>query len=180
MKKSIVLIGYKGVGKSYWGRLLAQKLQWPFIDTDDLFRGDLSCGELARQIGKEAFLIKESLAIASLDENTRAVIATGGGSILMKENRQKLKSTGCVIYLKAEPEWVKKRMQLLGIPSFLDVDDFEASFAKMWAERELLYETSCHYSVRVDLANPLEQIIMHYLSVGEGKIADDVHCRNDA
>lgn len=100
-KENLVLIGMPSSGKSSIGRLLAQKTQRPFFDTDEeivkKINMDIPC--FFEKYGEEKFREVESQTINQLSKNTGCIIATGGGGILKDENVRYLKQNGKLIFL---------------------------------------------------------------------------------
>jgi shikimate kinase len=100
---NIFLIGPMGAGKSTIGRLLAAELHLPFCDTDKAIED--RCGADIPWIfdveGEDGFRARESSMLAELSEDNGLVLATGGGIILLEENRKMLRSRGFVVYLRA-------------------------------------------------------------------------------
>ncbi|MDY3557928.1 shikimate kinase [Gemmata sp. JC673] len=109
----IVLVGYRGTGKSTVGRLLAERLGWTFFDTDD--HVEAAAGKSIREIfatdGEFTFRERESESLAQLCKRISCVIATGGGAVLRESNRELLKNSGFVAWLTARPETVLARLQ---------------------------------------------------------------------
>lgn len=102
-KLNLILIGMPASGKSSIGRLVAQNLGRPFYDTDDVFveeNGNIS--EFFSEYGEAAFRQKETEIIKRLGALNGAVIATGGGAVLKKENIDALKQNGVLIFLDRE------------------------------------------------------------------------------
>ncbi len=112
MKKNIVLIGYRATGKTTIGKLLAQRLNWNFIDTDILIeqRARQSISQIVAERGWEYFRELESKIIQGTSHLSNHIIAVGGGAILKKENVETLKKTGFLIWLKASPNVIAKRL----------------------------------------------------------------------
>ncbi|MFB1036081.1 MAG: shikimate kinase AroK [Sinobacterium sp.] len=100
---NIFLIGPMGAGKSTIGRLLAAELHLPFCDTDKAIED--RCGADIPWIfdveGEAGFRARESSMLAELSEDNGLVLATGGGIILLADNRKMLRSRGFVVYLRA-------------------------------------------------------------------------------
>lgn len=109
----IILIGYRTTGKSTVGLLLSKKLKIPFVDTDQLIEdaAGMPINELVARLGWEVFREKETEAIASLRNMPFGVVATGGGAILSAANRELLKNTGTLIYLKTPLQDIVERLQ---------------------------------------------------------------------
>jgi shikimate kinase len=144
---NLILCGFKGAGKSYFGKLLAERLGVPFIDTDRLIEArtsGMSCREIAHAFGEEIFRRIESEVIFELAHVRDSVIALGGGSLLDKGNAEFLKELGPIIYLEVSREKLENRVLERGIPSFFDPADLEGSFQKMIETREPHFkEFSC-------------------------------------
>lgn len=112
---NIVLIGYRGSGKTSIGRRLAELLRLDFVDTDVLIVD--SAGKTIREIfaaeGEAGFRRLERAAIASVALRDGLVIALGGGAVLNPDNLQALKAGGRakVIWLRAPAEVLHARIQ---------------------------------------------------------------------
>jgi shikimate kinase len=111
---NIILIGYRGSGKTTVGRKLGAQLGKPFIDCDDLIIA--AAGKSIRQIfadhGEEHFRDLESGAIANIAGLTNHVIALGGGALGREANRAAVKSAAShVIYLHADPAELRRRIE---------------------------------------------------------------------
>jgi shikimate kinase len=110
---NIVLIGYRGTGKSAVGRRLAVRLGLAFYDTDELVeqRNGQSIEEMVAEKGWAFFRQCEQTVIREIAGIDAAVIATGGGAVLDPANVTLLKKNGRLIWLAADPETVIARMQ---------------------------------------------------------------------
>jgi shikimate kinase len=108
----MILLGYRGSGKTTIGRLLAQQLHLPFVDTDDLIiaMADRSIREIFEQKGESYFRDLESLALQDACDR-EAIIALGGGAILRESNRKRLvASPHRRIYLRCEAQALHDRI----------------------------------------------------------------------
>ena len=105
-KQNIVLTGMPGCGKTTAGKLLAQKLNRQFYDTDDLIRENdgREIAEIFREEGEPYFRTLETDAIRSLADKSGCVIATGGGAVLKPENTDLLKMNGRIYFIDRSPE----------------------------------------------------------------------------
>jgi len=110
---NIVLIGYRGTGKSSIGKRLASLLWMDFVDTDTLLieRAGKTIKEIFESEGEPAFRDKESAIIQEVAAKDNLVIAAGGGAILRPENVEALKKNGKIIWLKADPKTLLARVQ---------------------------------------------------------------------
>lgn len=102
-----------GAGKSTIGRQLAHKLGMTFFDSDKVIeeRTGVSIPTIFAIEGEEGFREREAQIIAELTALSGIVLATGGGSILREINREHIKSSGFVIYLKASAEQLFHRIK---------------------------------------------------------------------
>jgi shikimate kinase len=149
--KGIILYGHQACGKTYFGQLLAQDLGCPFIDTDREIEAQFqeSCRRIAKKRGEPFFRKVEAEMVQSLRIWERTVISVGGGSLFNELSYLKLKTCGILIYLELEKALIKQRLFKGGIPSYLDPHDPEASFEKMYEERQEIYEKLSPYKVHL-------------------------------
>ncbi|MHB9145838.1 MAG: 3-dehydroquinate synthase [Symbiobacteriia bacterium] len=142
----LLLVGMMGAGKSTVGRLLASEMGLPFMDSDDLI--EARTGKTVAQIfaaeGEGAFRAYESQVAEELASWDHAVIATGGGTLLLPANREKLRSDSFWVYLKASPGTIWQRLSQSGGTSgekrpLLAASDPMATLHKLLAEREPIY-----------------------------------------
>jgi len=124
---NIILCGLPGVGKTTTGKHLAQKLNWPFIDTDHLIEQQhtLSCSEIFRQKGNEVFRSYEREALQTLIGVQQHVIAIGGGSFEDHSNYNVISQLGIMIHLTCEIDILIKRKTENDISAFLKTEPFE-------------------------------------------------------
>lgn len=110
--RNIVLIGYRGCGKSTVGRLLAERLGWQHIDTDQLLRQRLnrSIAEVFSCEGERFFREVESEVIAELAPAQPAVISVGAGAVVSEHNRKRLCGLGCIVWLRASVPELHRRI----------------------------------------------------------------------
>lgn len=161
---NIILIGFKNCGKTTLGKSLALKLNFSFLDIDQIIEKEE--GRSVRQIfskqGEAAFRKIEKKTICSLKANLKAdlsskqiksyVLATGGGTVLDAENVKILRTLGTLVYLKVPKEVLKERMlskknSKASLPSFLDPSNIEASFENMYNERVQIYEQIADFTI---------------------------------
>lgn len=111
----VYLIGYRGSGKTTVGKLLAERLNRPSVDCDDLI--EQAAGQTIREIfateGEAGFRDREQAAIEQLAEQADlkpAVVALGGGAILRQANRATICRSGYRIWLTAAPATLAARI----------------------------------------------------------------------
>ncbi len=155
---NLILFGFKGSGKTHFGKLLALKLHRPFIDTDDLV-SELYAGqsgkrwrarEIFAKIGNDPFRQLEREALKTLLNVKDAVIAVGGGTVLDPENVELLQKIGQLVYLETGMEALKMRLLKDELPAILDPNDPEGSLARMIRERKPIYESIRARKVKTD------------------------------
>lgn len=110
---NIILIGYRGSGKSSVGKLLALRLGWAFVDTDEQIvrRAGKSIAEIFAHAGEAGFRELESAVVAEAAGTDHTIIAAGGGVVLRAENVARLKQHGRLVWLQAAPEVLWRRIQ---------------------------------------------------------------------
>jgi shikimate kinase len=110
--KNIILIGFMGTGKTTVGKRLAQILQWQHVDTDHVIEEkEGSILEIFHQHGEAYYRQIEAKYVRQVTLGSEQVITTGGGSVLLPENRIALKQSGFVVLLTASPETIIKRVR---------------------------------------------------------------------
>jgi shikimate kinase len=109
---NIVLIGYRGSGKSAVGQKLASRLAKRFVDTDDLIieREAAPIDHIVNSGGWAYFRRLEKSVIEEVSKEDDLVIASGGGAVLDAENVEALRKNGVVIWLKAHHEILLERI----------------------------------------------------------------------
>ncbi|MFQ5862183.1 MAG: shikimate kinase [Candidatus Brocadiales bacterium] len=110
---NIVLVGFRGTGKTVVGKLVAQHLGWEFIDADDYLekRTGKDIMTVFDKGGEKSFREMEEFIIAELCGLEHKVVAAGGGAVLSKKNVENMKRSGVVILLEADADTIYKRLQ---------------------------------------------------------------------
>src|SRR5215218_3962783 len=111
---SIVLIGYRGSGKTTIGQKLADRLWQKLVDTDKLVveKAGRNIKDIFELQGEERFRDLESEAVKEVMARKDVVISMGGGAVLREENREAIEASGHkVIYLRCLPEVLHERIQ---------------------------------------------------------------------
>ncbi|NLP10745.1 shikimate kinase [bacterium] len=111
--KNIYLLGFMATGKSRIGRELAQRLRWPYVDTDQCIEQSTghSISEIFRLHGEAAFRELESATIRQVAGRSRQVVSLGGGAIMRPENWRVIHESGLTICLTASVDTIVQRVQ---------------------------------------------------------------------
>jgi len=111
-RRSIVLVGMMGVGKSSIGRRLAARLGVAFVDADTEIEkaADMSIADIFARHGEAYFRSGEARVIARLLDGGPQVLATGGGAVMNADTRAAIKAKGVSIWLSAEFDVLMRRI----------------------------------------------------------------------
>ncbi|OUD12678.1 shikimate kinase I [Thioflexithrix psekupsensis] len=155
-----------GVGKSTIGKRLALRLHWTFKDSDQEIqqRTGATIPLIFDLEGEEGFRKREKNVIAELVQQPRLVLATGGGAILLPENREQLKQHGTIIYLRASIDELLKRTANSRNRPLLETPDPRARLEQLMRERAHLYESLADYIVETgqrNISQVLKTILDH-------------------
>ncbi|MDR3420500.1 MAG: shikimate kinase [Xanthobacteraceae bacterium] len=141
-RRSIVLVGMMGVGKSSVGRRLAARLGIPFVDADTEIEkaAGMSVADIFARHGEADFRGGEARVIARLLEGGPQVLATGGGAFMNTKTREAIRAKGVSIWLKAEFEVLLRRIsKRRNERPLLATDDPAETLRSLLAEREPTY-----------------------------------------
>lgn len=144
---NIVLIGMAGAGKSTVGPLLANELQYHFVDTDDLIADThaISLQQLLDTLGQEQFQALEEKVLLTLNLK-RYVIATGGSAVYSRPGMKHLKEIGVVVWLDVELPELEARVDNLDSRGLVNPNG--TCFAELYHQRLDLYRE--YADVRID------------------------------
>jgi shikimate kinase len=138
---NIFLIGLMGAGKSTVGRVLARKLNSRFVDSDHALeeRCGVKIPTIFEMEGEAGFRKREAQIIEELTQEKGLILATGGGSVLLPENRRALSERGIVVYLHANPIELWHRTKGGEGRPLLQNGDPKAILENLYALRDPLY-----------------------------------------
>lgn len=159
MKKNVILTGFMGSGKSSVGRTLASKLGFKLLDTDQMIEAaeGMTISQIMKKHGEEYFRQKEKELLKQLsDLPERHVISTGGGLPIAPGNAEALKQAGYVVYLRAKPETILKRLSGDTTRPLLMGEDKERRVRELMEYREPIYTRGCHLPIDTDGKSLLE------------------------
>jgi shikimate kinase len=150
---NIVLIGYRGTGKSSVATVLANRLGWERVSTDAeiVARAKQSIPEIVQAFGWEYFRDLESEICREVGSKDRLIIDTGGGAILRPQNVEALKVNGRLFWLTAEIPTIETRIggdtqrpSLTGSKSFIE------EIADVLEERRPKYRAAADHVIPTD------------------------------
>lgn len=156
----IFLIGYRCTGKTTVGKIIADRLNFRFLDTDHMV--ETSENRTVRQIvdseGWQEFRELEKKALLSLELFENIVVATGGGIILDPDNINFLKKNGTAIWLESDIEMIVQRLNtdrssFSQRPEFTDMGLKEET-KKIMSQRRHLYEDCSDFRIDTSVESP--------------------------
>lgn len=135
------LVGLMGAGKTTVGKILAKHLHKTFYDSDHEIehRTGVNIPLIFELEGEAGFRRRETATIEELVKQHNIILATGGGAVLAKQNRENLSRSGTVIYLCAQPEELYHRTKGDKNRPLLQTDNPRAKLERLFAERDPLY-----------------------------------------
>jgi len=109
---NVILIGYRGTGKTTVARLLAARLGWPCVDSDAEIEREAGAtiAEIFSREGEAGFRQREAAVVARLLQTDHSILSLGGGAILNEETRSRLPQAGHVVWLAASAETIHARL----------------------------------------------------------------------
>ncbi|MBS3797296.1 MULTISPECIES: shikimate kinase AroK [Pseudoalteromonas] len=152
-KRNIFLVGPMGAGKSTIGRHIADQLHLEFYDSDNEIerRTGADIAWVFDIEGEDGFRRREEAVITDLTELQGIVLATGGGSVVSKEVRNKLSARGIVVYLETPIEKQVARTQRDKRRPLLQTEEAPQHVLERLAEeRNPLYQEIADFVVRTD------------------------------
>src|SRR5437762_2081921 len=143
-RRSVVLVGMMGAGKSTIGRRLAARLRLPFLDADIEIEAaaGMSIPDIFETHGEAHFRDGEARVIARLLDSGPAVIATGGGAFMREETRNRIRDKAVSIWLKADVDIIMKRVKRRAGRPLLETEDPQATVTRLLELREPVYRTA--------------------------------------
>ena len=166
MQTRCALVGMPGSGKSTVGRHLARRLDVPFVDLDQRMERVLGTSIRAyfEQHGEDSFRERETALMAEIAaEPGDMVLSTGGGIVLRPPNRAALRDFGHVLYLRASPDEIFKRVRHDKARPLLQVANPLERLRELYAVRDPLYREVAHFTVetgRPTVSTLVNMIIM--------------------
>ena len=158
---NIVLIGYRGTGKTAIGAILGQRLGMQCIAMDEevIKKAGMSVPEIVEQFGWPGFRDRESEQARDLAKRDNIIIDTGGGVIERSENIEVLQKNACMIWLKASVQTIVARIQGdTDRPALTQGKTFTEEVAEVLERRNPKYQSAAQHEIDTDDLTP-EQIV---------------------
>ncbi len=160
----VTLIGYRGTGKTSVAPLLARRLGFAVLDADAELerRAGRTIREIFAADGEPGFRAQERALLAELLASDRLVLAAGGGAVLDSQTRDRMRSAGPVVWLRATIETIER--QIAADPTTrerrpnLTADGGRREIESLLAVREPFYRQTASLTVDVD-GRPLDEIV---------------------
>lgn len=154
-----------GTGKTFTGRVLANRLGTKFIDTDTLIEKEagIPVSEIFERFGEPHFRGLEREAVKKVSEEDGAVIAVGGGAIVNHDNLADLRKKGVIICLAASPEVILSRIERNSDRPLLQVEDRIGKIRELLEKRTSYYEKA-DFTIDTDGKTP-EQVAVEILEM---------------
>ncbi|MCE9604060.1 MAG: shikimate kinase [Planctomycetia bacterium] len=157
---NLLLIGYRGTGKTTVARHIAERLGWSWLDADVELerRAGKTIAAMFAEDGEEAFRNLESEVLADVLEREQTIVALGGGVVVRERNRDLIRGRPGVVWLQAGPETLHARIEAdavtLGRRPNLTLHGGLPEIAMLLAKREPWYRECAALIVDTDAAPP--------------------------
>ncbi len=140
-RRSIVLVGIMGVGKSTIGKRVAKLLNMPFVDADNEIEqaANLTVAEIFEKFGEPYFRAGERKVISRLLDQNNQVLATGGGAFMDAETRQTIARSAVSVWLDADLELIMQRVMRRKTRPLLKQSDPRAVIKALLQKRNPVY-----------------------------------------
>ncbi|CEG13387.1 Shikimate kinase [groundwater metagenome] len=152
---NIVLIGFRGTGKSTVGKILSKETGWKFISSDDEIENKYGkISKLVSDNGWGYFRRLEEDVIGNIAKEDKTIIATGGGVVMNSNNVQNLKKNGKFILLTASKENIINRIKNSDRPRLTTGTCIEEEVDKILNERIPVYLSIADYIIETSSLTP--------------------------
>lgn len=159
LRRTVVLVGMMGAGKTAVGTALARLLGVPFRDSDDeiVKAANMSISEIFARDGEPFFRQKESQVLARLLEGPPCVLSTGGGVFMSEANRATIAAQGVSVWLRADLDLLWNRVRHRTTRPLLQTANPRQTLADLLAQRAPVYALA-DVVVDAEPALPVEQM----------------------
>lgn len=167
---NIYFVGLMGAGKTTIGRLIAKQLGMTFYDSDHEIerKTGVKIPLIFELEGEAGFRKRETAVIEELSQLSNIVMATGGGAVLLPENREHLKNNGKVVYLRANVHdlWLRTRNDKSR--PLLQGGNVKQKLEQLYIARDPIYTALADFIVDTgaqsanDIVSHIEQLIKEH------------------
>lgn len=142
LRKSVVMVGLMGVGKTAVGRALAAQIGVPFVDCDDAIveAANMSIPDIFARDGEAFFRSKETQVLKRLLDGPPGVLSTGGGAFLSPVNQEAIAQAGLSVWLDADLPVIWDRVRNKSGRPLLQTKDPRGTLERLARERRPAYE----------------------------------------
>ncbi len=159
---NIILIGYRGCGKTTVAKELSTILGNPYVDTDEIIKQQVgkTIAEIFSDKGEIQFRQYERSVITDLAQHPPKILSVGGGAILDPQNVTNLRAIGTIFWLQATEEMLRKRMEQHQATATdrpaLRGDNPLDEIAELLVKRSPLYEKAATHIIDTTNQSPTE------------------------
>lgn len=167
----VLLVGMMGAGKTTTGRLLGERLGWPYLDSDDMVerRTGHTVPEIWKASGEAAFRAEETRSLVeACSSDGPAVVSVAGGAVLDPANREVIRRSGLVVWLRADVATLTVRVGSGTGRPLLEQGPAEA-LARLSAARAPLYSELADLVYDVDRLSPPQVVDAIVVAVRAGE-----------
>lgn len=170
LKRSVVLVGMMGAGKTAVGTAMARALSVPFLDSDEeLVRAaQMTIAEIFARDGEAFFRARESEVLQRLLAGPPAILSTGGGAFLSEVNRDAIRARGVAVWLRADLDLLWQRVRHKTTRPLLRTADPKATLAGLlqartpfYSQADLAVEAEAGLSVEAMAAKVIAALAEH-------------------
>ena len=172
LKKTVVLVGMMGAGKTAIGKALAARLGVPFLDSDAEIEkaANMTISEIFQRDGEQFFRARESEVIDRLLDGPAGILSTGGGAFLAEKNRRIVSQKGVSVWLDADLDLLWSRVKGKSTRPLLRTAHPYRTLREIYEARVPVY-AQADLSVRADPSYSIE--------VMAGRVLDALALRSD-
>lgn len=172
LKKTVVMVGMMGAGKTAVGTALARLLGVPFLDSDEeiVRAADRSIAEIFERDGEAFFRAREAEVLTRLLRAAPSVLSTGGGAFLSDRNRALIESSGVSVWLRVDLDLLWQRVRHKSTRPLLRTANPRETLRELYEARVPFYSLA---DIAVDSAAELPVEVMAQ------RVADALATRSD-
>jgi len=170
LKKTVVLVGMMGAGKTAVGKALASRLNVPFLDSDSEIEraANMSIAEIFQRDGEAFFRDRETEVLDRLLENECGILSTGGGAFLSERNRRLISEKGVSVWLNADLNLLWIRVKHKDTRPLLRTPNPRETLGEIYNQRVPIYaQSDLNVAARPDYS--IETMAGHVLRALESR-----------